>query len=429
MSSENLNPMVPPGIVHPSALRQRPSHGASDEEIAWSARRYGQFKNAQEPSHPFPGLGYLPHMPPKQPLGRQLAHNAWAGTYHFQQGGNLYPPLLPVQPSVPPMQQWQGFIGDTGFYNTENEDPPEFEYHGPSEILYDSNLQPEDNDELRRRPQQRGNHPHRGQPRHGGQPPNRGHPQTRGSHPRGSGRGRGFGPPPPRRAAAAPDPEKTPTPKMPTSQKASKYESQGYVWKDRSQAPQPSGKYFPPPLPQVDLDFVAKVGDTVRVRPWADEFTWVEGRVEKADLSLIKYCKPYPRYVVSYIQPESKQIKQRAFCSPLSEIMVREPDEPGLQPLPKGTERNVYACVPPPVQPTEGPVGISWAHARILKIDENGHLTIRVLVGPSQDLIFDGFHVKYTLPFTKNSRARLRQMGFVVAGNVEHPLQQESKET
>ncbi|KAJ7046958.1 hypothetical protein C8F04DRAFT_215711 [Mycena alexandri] len=426
-SSENLDPMVPPGIVHPSALRQRPSNGKSDEEIAWSARRYGQFKNVQEPSHPFPGLGYLPHMPPKQPLGRQLQHDAWAGTY-----GNLYPPLLPMQPSVPPIQQWQGFIGDTGFYNAENKVPLEFEYHGPSEILYDSNLQPEDNDELRGQPQQRGNpphrgQPHRGQPHHRGQPPNRGQPQMRGSHSWGSGRGRGFALPPPRLATAPPNPEKMSTPQAQTA-KPNKDESRGYVWKDRSQAPQPSGKYFPPPLPQVDLDFVAKVGDTVRIRPWADEFTWVEGRVEKADLSLIKYCKPSPRYVVSYIQPASKKIKQRAFCSHLSEIMVREPDEPGLQPLPKGTERNVYACVPPPVQRTEGPIGMSWAHARILKIDENGHLTIRVLVGPSKDLIFDGFRVKYTLPFTKTSRARLRQMGFVVAGNVEHPLQQESKE-
>ncbi|KAJ7982854.1 hypothetical protein DFH06DRAFT_1171763 [Mycena polygramma] len=203
-----------------------------------------------------------------------------------------------------------------------------------------------------------------------------------------------------------------------------------------SDVPQSSGKYEPPPLPPINLDLVVKVGDTVRIRPWADQFTWIEGRVEKADLSLIRYCKPYPRYVVSYTEPDSKHLTQRLFCPQLSEIMVREPNEPTLQPLPMGLDQDIYVCIPPLVvgQPpkTEPPVEKTWAHARILKQqsppDANDTISMRVLVGPSKNLLFDDFPMKYTLPFTRFSRTRLARRGYTVAGSDEHHLEEEGKD-
>ncbi|KAJ7172325.1 hypothetical protein C8R46DRAFT_144172 [Mycena filopes] len=376
-SSENRAPMVPPGIVHPSTLR-------TQEELAWAARRYGQFRSAQDPSHPFPGTEYLPNMPPKQHLGRQSQQNAWVGTYDFRPPGNAYPPLQSMQPSV--SQQWQGFIGETGFYDeVPNPGPPE--YRGPPQVLYDSR----------------------------GQPGSRGRFQARDSSLRRTGRGRGFAPALPR--AVAPDREKTPTQRVQNAKSDNVW--RGFVWEDRAHAPQPSYKYSPPPLPQLDLDFVAKVGDIVRIKPWAGQFTWIHGRVERADFSVIKHHKPLPRYIVSYIEPASKQLRQRKFCSHLSEIMIKEPDEPELQPLPRGTERNIYACIPPPVQPNEGPIGMSWAQARILKIDDNGHFSIRVLAGLSKDLIFDDFDAKYTVAFTTTSLARIIQMGLIAVSSDE----------
>jgi len=143
--------------------------------------------------------------------------------------------------------------------------------------------------------------------------------------------------------------------------------------------------------------------------------------VEKADFSVIKNHKPQPRYVVSYTDPASKQLKQRRFYPHMSEIIVKEPDEPGLQPLPEGVDRNIYACIPPPVVRSGAPIEMTWAHARVLTPpDGNDRITIRVLVGPSKNLLFDNFPTKYTLPFCRASRVRMIKEGYAVAGNDEH---------
>ncbi|KAJ7097787.1 hypothetical protein B0H15DRAFT_822711 [Mycena belliarum] len=193
-----------------------------------------------------------------------------------------------------------------------------------------------------------------------------------------------------------------------------------HSWKDISQCPQSSGKYRAPDLPPVDLDLVVEVGDVVRIKPWADQFTWIEGRVEKADLSVIKNHKPRPRYLVSYRDPATKHLRQRIFCPHLSEILVREKDE--MMPLSKAVDRNIYACVPPPVK-IGTPMEKIWAHARVLSPPDNGRISIRVLVGPSKDMIFKDFPLDHTLPFCRSSRVRVAKLGFTVAGSDEHPIE------
>ncbi|KAJ6525607.1 hypothetical protein B0H19DRAFT_1275977 [Mycena capillaripes] len=420
MSTSGNSPMFPPGIVHPS-LRQRPPTGISEEELTWSVRRYGQFKNVQEPSHSFPGSGYVtPDVSPllhESQLGRRPQKNAWDGTYNFRQAGTGQLPLQPMQPLVAPMQ-WQDFLGhQTRFYYPQPRSQP-LEHHAPaqhygprySDVLQNSGAS---------------------QPAPRGQPPRRGQSQSF----RGSQRSRGFPLPnaPPRLAFVPPDLEKTPIQKLPNpstqrprTQQLNKenYVQPVHVWKDSSEAPQSSGKYVPPPLPPIDLDLVVEVGDIVRIKPWVDQYTWIEGRVEKADFSVIKNYKPYPRYLVSYTDPASKHLKQRTFCPHLSEIMVKEPDEPGSQPLPEGIDRNIYACIPGlPVVESGVPIEMTWAHARVLTPpDEDDRINIRVLVGPSKNLLFDKFPIKYTLPFCRASRARVTKLGYAVAGNDEHPI-------
>ncbi|KAJ7940475.1 hypothetical protein B0H13DRAFT_1938304 [Mycena leptocephala] len=406
--STSKNPAFPPGIMHPS-LRQRPPMGTSEEELALVARRYGQFKNFQGPSHAFSGSGYVPDVPP----GRQPQQNAWEGTYDLRQAGPGHFPLQSMQASVAPVQ-WEGFIGDTGFYRQQNQQ--QFDHRGTvqnyhprySDVAAQYNGAPQHPGQPQ--PQYRGQPSFRGQPPIRGQPPSHAH---RGQfHPRGSARPRGFAPQhaPPRHHFAPPDPEKTPTPKMPVPRaQRPKMNKENHAqlffvhaWTDISEAPQPSGMYVPPPPPPVDLDLVAKVGDIVRVKPWTDQYTWIEGCVEKADFSVIKNHKPSPRYVVSYTDPASKQSKQRTFCPHLSEIMVKEPDEPGSQPLPEGTDRNIYACIPPPVVQRGESIEMIWAHARALTpADKNDQISIRILVAPSKNLLFDNFPIKYTLPFTR----------------------------
>ncbi|KAJ7709733.1 hypothetical protein B0H17DRAFT_1190905 [Mycena rosella] len=225
---------------------------------------------------------------------------------------------------------------------------------------------------------------------------------------------------------APPDPETTSTPQArgPKSEQSSKENTVQplHAWKNAEECPQASGTYVPPPLPNIDLGFIAEVGDTVRIKPWEDQYTWIEGSVERADFSVIKDHKPFPRYLVSYRDPVSKNLRQRIFCPQLSEIMGREPDEPGTRPLPDGIDRNIYACVPPPIAQGEAPIEMIWAHARVLTPpDENDRINIRVLVGPSNNMLFDNFPINYTLPFRRSSRGRVAKLGYSVAGNDEHP--------
>jgi hypothetical protein len=55
--------------------------------------------------------------------------------------------------------------------------------------------------------------------------------------------------------------------------------------------------------------------------------------------------------------------------------------------------------------------------------DKNDQISIRILVGPSKNLLFDNFPIKYTLPFTRASRTRVTKLGYVVVGNDEHPIE------
>jgi hypothetical protein len=69
-----------------------------------------------------------------------------------------------------------------------------------------------------------------------------------------------------------------------------------------------------------------------------------------------------------------------------------------------------------------------WAHARVLCCpDENDAISIRVLVGPSRNVLFDNFPVKYTLPYCRASRVRVIKLGYSVAGSDEHPIEKDMK--
>ncbi|KAJ7449959.1 hypothetical protein FB451DRAFT_1287106 [Mycena latifolia] len=352
-------------ITHPT--HQRPlRNGTSEPELAWNARRSGQFKNA----HDIPAYSNYVPVGPGLPHGLPLVHqNGWEGPYAFRQAPG-YLPLQSIQPVVAPMQ-WNSMqslngadIGRFHHPQAQYQPPQQAQYHGPVQYHEPPHFQ--------------GPTQYNGQPQYWSQPQHHGqfHHHGRGQN-QFCGQGRFPDRQPLHRESwppvAAPVPQvvlpETPTPQIscPNSEQWNKENPIRPVhsWKNVSDCPQSSGEYVPPPLPPVDLDLVAEVGDTVRIKPWADQFTWIEGRVEKADFSVIKNHKPSPRYIVSYRDPVSKNLKQRAFCPHLNEIMVREPDEPGTQPLPKGINRNIYACVPPPTT-SEAPIEMIWAHARVL---------------------------------------------------------------
>ncbi|KAJ6502400.1 hypothetical protein C8R45DRAFT_618672 [Mycena sanguinolenta] len=436
MSSEfNTNPSVPPGIVHPSFHQQRTR---PQDEIAWTVRRYGHIKNVQETSHPFPSHGH------SSTSGSVYHQNGWDSNYgsrpyrraSYGTGPGEQLPLQPIQSSVPlnPMQ-W------TNFNWTGNENQNGNEFDRSQRLQHHFSPQMSENHPTHGLSHSQAVVPHngaRGQPPHHGQP----HPQSH--HPGHSRptfynqgqRPRTFSmpqaPPPPRINIIPPDPEATPTPKMPYMQlqKTPRFIREKPIplhsWGDISEVPQASGMHVAQ-VPPVDLHLVTKVGDSVRIKPWADQHTWIVGCVEKADFSVIKDHKIQPRYIVSYTDPESKQLKQRMFCPHLFEITVLEAAEPGSRPLPKGAERDIYACIPPSIIHNGTPIEKVWAHARVLTPpNENDEINIRVLVGPSKNLLFDNFPTKYTMPFRRASRARALKEGYEVAGSDEHPMEEDA---
>ncbi|KAJ6597042.1 hypothetical protein DFH09DRAFT_1403860 [Mycena vulgaris] len=422
--------MIPSHITHPPA-RQRPHRtGATEHELVWAARRYGQFENAHDPPS-----DYVPVSQTGGPLSmvRQLSTrklNASDGTYAFGQPPG-YSPLQSVQSVVAPLQ-WNALPSyngdDVGRYHqthqTQFQGTQHLEYHsavqyrGYLHVGFQHNGAPAE-------PQHRG-----------GQLQLERHGQV---HFRGQARFRGphhfrpeSGPPAADSKIVPPDPEKTPTPQV-RRQKSEQPAKRNHIqprhaWKDVSECPQPSGKYVSPPLPPINSDLVVavlytpfssffplltqlQVGDIVRIKPWHHQYTWIEGRVEKTDFSVTMVIssrfhlkkpnlrrqnfKSAPRYLVSYRDPISKNLIQRIFCPHLREIMVKEPDEPGMRPLPEGIDRNIYACVPGPIPNSGAPVEMIWAHARVLApSDDNDQINIRVLVGPSKNLMFDNFPMK-----------------------------------
>ncbi|KAJ7087889.1 hypothetical protein C8R44DRAFT_30429 [Mycena epipterygia] len=438
--------MIPQPMIYPPVRQPQVGLLLSEQDMAWTACQYGQSQDVQDPSPPFPG--YVPELS----VAHQPQHNAWEGTYAFQQVG---PACVPFQSVVEP-EQWgvpslHGFIGDnTGGVHHLQAQYPSPQYGGP--LLPHgppySHVPSQHSGALQNhwgQPQHRGQFQHRGQIHHRGQLQPRGQPQRRmPTQHRGRLQFRGLSFPhghqqfrhqlssPPPMASVPqvvpPDPEKTPTPEAPRpkSKQANKENPTRpvHAWNDVSECPQPSGMYSPPPLPPIDLDLIVEVGDTVRVKPWADQYTWIEGRVEKADFSIIKNHKPSPRYVVSYRDPASKHLRQRTFCPHLSEIMIKESDEPGMRPLPEGIDRSVYACIPPPIIKSKSPVEMIWTHALALTPpDENNRINIRILIGPSQNFLFNDFPLKYTLPFCRASRTRVAKLGYSVSGNDEHPIE------
>ncbi|KAF7363578.1 hypothetical protein MSAN_01014500 [Mycena sanguinolenta] len=416
-SQSNANPSAPPGIVHPSFHQQRPR---PEGEMAWNVRRYGQFKNAQDTPHPVPVQGNAHHQ-----------NGGWANAYRrasYGSGPGEQLPLQPIQPSVPldPMQ-WTNFnwggAPQNGFDRSQRSQPHFPPQYPPSQLS--------------------GNHPTYGPSHlqavvpHNGAPGQTQHPgHSRPTFYNQGQRPRTFSmphaPPPPRITVIPPDPEATPRPQMPDPQlqKTPRFVRDKPIplhsWKDISEVPQASGMHVPH-VPPIDLHLIAKVGDPVRIKPWADQHTWIVGCVEKADFSMIENHEIQPRYIVSYTDPESKQLKQRMFCPHLFEITVLEPVEPGSKPLPKGAERDIYACIPPPVVQVGTSIEKVWAHARVLTPpNENDEINIRVLVGPSKNLLFENFPTKYTMPFRRASRARVLKEGYEVAGSDEHPMEEDA---
>ncbi|KAJ7741575.1 hypothetical protein DFH07DRAFT_837741 [Mycena maculata] len=381
----NPNPTFP---SHPPGLKPR-SIGVPDQGVAWISRRSVQFEDSHRT---FPCS--VPDVP--DPLLPQPRKNAWDNGPPFNRAPPGYMPLQPVQPVVPPMQWDEGFIGNYhigAFRAADNYDAQQQpEYYGPAQHHAPSHLHASF---------QTNGTPHRGRGQYRGQlqcrgyPPPRGHSQFRGSsHPRGHPHSSHPYSSPLKTIPEAhlpPDPEKTPTPQDPRPDQVSNRENPAQhirAWKDWWECPQASGRYMPPPLPPVDLDLVAKVGDIVRVKPWADQFTWIEGRVEKADFSLIKNHKPSPRYSVVYRHPETKQEVRRVFCPHLFEIMVREPNVPGAEPLPDGIDRDLYACIPPFTTKKGQPIEKIWTHAQLMSPpDVRGRARIRIVVGPSRNIV------------------------------------------
>ncbi|KAJ7632764.1 hypothetical protein FB45DRAFT_913409 [Roridomyces roridus] len=132
-----------------------------------------------------------------------------------------------------------------------------------------------------------------------------------------------------------PDREKTPTPEKPLPLPGP-FIREVHAWNNRSECPQPSGMYVPPPLPHPDIYMPLEVGDVVRVKPWTDQFTWIEGRVDKLDFSIASPHKATPRCVVSYTHPDSGHVVRRFFSPYLSEITAKEADPIVPEPLPVG---------------------------------------------------------------------------------------------
>ncbi|KAF8212072.1 hypothetical protein K438DRAFT_1805914 [Mycena galopus ATCC 62051] len=409
LNAPHMSPMVPPGIVHPS-LHERPRMGS--EDMMWTARRYGQFKNVQEPSHPFPASG---HSSSSGHASQQMLQSAWEGTYDFRPYAG---PLQPMQASVPPMH-WPdnstgGGLGN-GYYQHQQETQRPHHHSNPPQhhinSIHDSTQHSENMGPMQNNgplysqvaAQHNGAPQHRKTtenvaPQHRAPPENigqryqslRGHPQRGPFFYRGSSRPRAFS----ALADLPPDPEKTPTPQMPRPPHHAQTQRwrvrerpiPKHAWTNAADAPQATG---------VDLNLIVKVGDTVRVRPWADRYAWLEGCVEKADFSVIK-------------------------------ITVEAPEEPGLKPLPKGVERDIYACIPPPVIQMGAPIEMIWVHARVLTPpNEKDQINIRILVGPSKNLSFDSFPTKYTLPFRRTSRIQVLKDGYAVTGKDEHPMEWE----
>ncbi|KAJ7273283.1 hypothetical protein C8J57DRAFT_270380 [Mycena rebaudengoi] len=188
------------------------------------------------------------------------------------------------------------------------------------------------------------------------------------------------------------------------------------------QYPRPSGRYQPLPEAPIDLKFVVKVGGSVLVKPWKNRLIWVDGRVEKADFSHIRNLRAVPRYVVSYKDFQSDRLKQRTFCPHLCEIKACEPDEPGRRPVPEGFDRNVYAWIPSQTEASGIPQEMIWTHARILTPpDENNCVNVRVLEGPSTNVLFDNFPMKFTEPYCSSSVRDFRVKGEAVIGDEDHP--------
>ncbi|KAK7020490.1 hypothetical protein R3P38DRAFT_2969776 [Favolaschia claudopus] len=191
-----------------------------------------------------------------------------------------------------------------------------------------------------------------------------------------------------------------------------------HAWHNMLEVPRPEGIYNPRPIP-LDPHLVVKVGDLVHVSPSPDHFQWIEGRVEKADYTVIRHGRMQARYLVSYRDPESGRLKQRIFCPHLKEILAQPIDEPALALIPES--RDIYACIPPLI--IKGPpVEMRWTHACVLTPpDKKDLLAVRILAGPSKDYVYKKFPAKYTRPFTSASRVDLLTEGHCVARSVEPP--------
>ncbi|KAJ7510026.1 hypothetical protein B0H11DRAFT_1900426 [Mycena galericulata] len=395
-----------------------PPIGVFNQEQAWPTGNHGQFNNFQNRSYSFPR--YVPDVS-EVPQPQQTDFER---TYVLPRAvGRM--PLQPLQPLVPFSQWNEGFIANeytTRFHYTNSYPAPQQpEYYGPPQENYErlhlhAPLQYSASPQNRGRPYQRGQSQRRGYTQHRGQLQTRGTAYHRGYT-------RLFRPPSLHlnvvpHPQVLPDPERTLTPQdaQPKEESNKERVQQVHAWRNRSECPRPSGRYIPLPPPPVDLDMVAEVGDIVCVKPWDDQLTWIEGCVVKADFSVIKDHKPSPRYLVSYINPQSKREVRRVFRPAMFEIRVRAPDIIGAEPLPAGIDRDVYACIPPLITKSGEPIEKIWTHAQVLTPpDEHGRIKIRILVGPSKNVLFDNFSTKATLPFTKLSRVRVAKLGYAVA--------------
>jgi hypothetical protein len=250
--------MIPTYLTYPRSRSRPPRSGASDQELAFAARRHGQFKNDQAPSVPdyAPGGPGVSH---ELPSVRRPQQNAWEGTYARQAPG--YFPLQSIQPVVAPVQwnaeqRFNGYSNVSRFHQPQYQVPLRHEYQGPMQYNQPSYIHEPS--------QYSGAQQHGIQPLHHGQFP---------GPPRFPGQSE-FHPPVAHSVPQTipPDPEKTPTPQMrrreleySNKENRNKENHDGPVhsWTDASKCPQSSGTYVPPPLPPIDLDLVVKVLNSI----------------------------------------------------------------------------------------------------------------------------------------------------------------------
>ncbi|KAJ7173996.1 hypothetical protein C8R43DRAFT_976837 [Mycena crocata] len=404
--------------AHPPPLHRYQRH----IHPAFTGHHYGQFKRT-----PYPSRGILMGSPPRSSMNAIAQHDpAHLPLQHVQ----------PVHDSHPREQSnWHPNGIQVQLYGPQN-----FEYHSSSMNHYVRSYCPHPLSDY-------------GLPQHSDQPHHREqHSQFQsGSQPQFCGH-----PTSPQRVTSMaqvlpPDREMTPTPQVPYPshewKKENKFDSRAIqtelalTWEDNSQCPKPSGKCIPPVPTYIVTNPDVKVGDAVIIRPRSNQFTWMAGHVvDVADSSAIivipsiqlifhanvlsQNNKPSRRYMVSYRDPDSNHLVQRAFYPAKGDILVKETDEPGLQPLPDGVDRDIYACIPPLLRNSGTPIEMIWAHARCLTPpDENDEINIRILIGPSKNFLFDKFPVEYTLPFSQTSRSRVIELGYTVAGSNEHPIE------